>query len=296
MDRIDEWRVFVTVASARSFISAARTHGRSPQAITRAVGSLEARLGTRLLHRTTRSVSVTSDGERYLAQARRVLPEIELLEGVAKSGELAGRVSITAPALFGQLHVAPVIVELLAKHPSIDARVVLLDRVVSLADEGIDVAVRIGELPDSALRARLVGHVQSMVCASPAYLERAGTPRTPDALAKHSCIAFGATTPIADRWSFGNRSIAIRARVVTNSGPAAIDAALAGLGIVRVMSYQVASLVASGKLRVVLATHQPPPVPVQLLHLPGMQSRAATAFTELAATRLAERIRALPVR
>lgn len=293
MDRIDEWRVFVSVATARSFVAAARSHGRSPQAITRAIAALEARLGTRLFHRTTRSVSITADGERYLAQARRVLPELDLLEGGGKPRDIAGRLSITAPVLFGQLHVMPVITELLGKHDGLDVRLVLVDRVVSLVDEGVDVAVRIGELPDSSLRARVVGHVRSIACASPAYLERAGTPRTPEALGKHACIS---TAAIPDRWAFGRRSIAIHARLVSNSNQSAIDAAIAGLGIARVMSYQVASLVAAGKLRVVLASHEPPPLPVQLLHLPGMQSRAAVAFAELAASRLAERLRALPSR
>jgi len=293
MDRIDEWRVFVTVATGKSFVAAARAHGRSAQAITRAIAALEARLGTRLFHRTTRAVSITSDGERYLAQARRVLPEIDILEGAAKPGEIAGRLSITAPVLFGQLHVVPVVTELMTKQPALDARLVLLDRVVSLADEGIDVAVRIGELPDSSLRARLVGHVRSIVCASPAYLERAGTPRTPDALAKHPCIS---TSAIPDRWSFGRRSIVIRARLVTNSNQSAIDAAIAGLGVARVMSYQIASLVASGQLRVLLAAHEPPPLPVQLLHLPGIQTRAAEAFAELATSMLTARLRALPSR
>ena len=293
MDRIDEWRVFVTVATARSFVAAARTHGRSAQAITRAIAALEARLGTRLFHRTTRSVSITSDGERYLVQARRVLPEIDLLEDAAKPRAIAGRLSITAPVLFGQLHVVPVVTEMLAKHVALDARLVLVDRVVSLVDEGIDVAVRIGELPDSSLRSRVVGRVRSLACASPAYLERAGTPRTPDVLAKHACIS---TSAIPDRWTFGRRSIVIHARLVTNSNQSAIDAALAGLGIARVMSYQVASLVASGQLRVVLASHEPPPAPVQLVHLPGIQSPAAEAFAELATSRLTARLRALPAR
>lgn len=295
MDRIDEWRVFVTVATERSFARAARSHGRSPQAITRAVHALEARLGTRLLHRTTRSVSITSDGERYLAQARRVLPELELLEGVAtRAGEVSGRVAITAPALFGQLHVMPIVTELLGKHPSLDARVVLLDRTVSLADEGIDVAVRIGMLPDSTLQQRMVGHVSSLLCATPTYLERAGTPRTPDAITRHSCIGFGPTASVPDRWTVGKakaKAIAVHTRVITNTAQSAIEAALAHLGIVRVMSYQVASLLAAGKLRVVLANHQPPPVPVHIVHLPGIQSRAAVAFTELASTRLIAKLR-----
>ncbi|MGZ3427251.1 MAG: LysR family transcriptional regulator, partial [Polyangia bacterium] len=147
MDRLDEWRVFVTVAGRRSFIAAARALGRSPQAVTRAVAGLEERLGTRLLNRTTRSVSLTDDGERYLDRGRHLLAEIDQLEARPDArAPLAGRLSITAPVLFGQLHVLPVVIELLARHPALDARLLLYDRVVSLAEEGIDVGVRLGAL------------------------------------------------------------------------------------------------------------------------------------------------------
>jgi DNA-binding transcriptional LysR family regulator len=300
MDRLDEWRVFLTVAGRRSFIAAARALGRSPQAVTRAVAALEERLGTRLLNRTTRSVSLTDDGERYLHRGRQALAELDQLEARPDArAPLAGRLSITAPVLFGQLHVAPVVAELLARHPGLDVRLLLYDRVVSLAEEGLDVGVRIGALPDSALRARLVGQVRSVLCASPAYLARAGVPRTPDALAKHSCIAFLGTTPNADRWSFPGgggrreRTVAVHARLAVNTAQAAIDAAVAGLGIARVLSYQVSRLVADGTLRLVLTAHERSVVPVHLVHLPGAPSRAATAFVELAAERLRDRLRPL---
>ncbi|HEY3807721.1 MAG TPA: LysR family transcriptional regulator [Kofleriaceae bacterium] len=289
MDRIDEWRVFAEVATAKSFVAAARAHGRSPQAITRAVAALEARLGTRLLHRTTRSVSLTSSGERYLERGRRVVAELDELEGAARSartGPLRGRLSITAPVLFGQLHVAPIVLEFMREHALVDVRLVLLDRVVSLADEGIDLGVRIGALPDSALRARVVGHVRTVACASPAYLARAGRPRAPSALAKHQLIAFTATTPIVDRWTFGRAGVRVQPRLTTNTGQAAIDAAVAGAGIVRAMSYQVAPLVAAGKLAIVLARYEPEPVPVQLVQLPGIAARVATVFADYAAARL----------
>src|SRR3982751_4697068 len=185
MDRTDEWRVFVAVAGRRSFVDAARVMRRSPQAITRAVAGLEQRLGVRLLNRTTRSVSVTGEGERYLERGRRLLAELDALEASPDaSAALTGRLSVTAPVLFGQLHVAPLVRAFLAQHPAVEARLLLVDRVVSLADEGIDLAVRIGALPDSSLRARLVGHVRWVVCASPAYLNAAGLPRTPAALSK----------------------------------------------------------------------------------------------------------------
>jgi DNA-binding transcriptional LysR family regulator len=291
MDRTDEWRVFAAVASRRSFVGAARALRRSPQAITRAIAALEARLGTRLLNRTTRSVSLTGDGARYLERSTRVLAELDALEDAPRAeAPLAGLLSLTAPVLFGQLHVAPVVREFLAAHPALDVRLFLVDRIVSLADEGLDLGVRIGALPDSALRARVVGRVRYVACASPAYLRSAGRPRRPHDLAKHACIANIGSAPRADRWSFphGGRdhAVSVRARLIVNTSQAAIDAALAGLGITRVLSYQIDHLVAAKRLQLVLERFEPPTVPVQLVQLPGAPNRAAAAFAELAARRL----------
>lgn len=292
MDRLEEWRIFAQVASLRSFTRAATTLGCSPQAVTRAVAALEGRLGTRLLHRTTRSVSLSGEGERSLQRCRRALAEFDALESPADTPtELRGTLSITAPVLFGQLHIVPLVDRFLKRHPALDVRLLLVDRVVSLAEEGVDLGVRIGSLPDSALRGRGLGYVRTVICASPQYLKRSGVPRTLDALAKHQCIAFTGTTPIADRWTFRSagqreRSVAVRARLVVNTGQAALNAAVAGLGLVRVLSYQVEQLVADGKLRIVLAAFAPPRVPVQLVHLPGMQTHAAVEFGELAADSL----------
>lgn len=297
MDRPDEWRVFVTVASRRSFAQAARALGRSPQAVTRAVAALEARLGVRLLNRTTRSVSLTSDGDRYLERARRMLAELDALELASDAdAPLIGRLSVTAPVLFGQLHIAPLLYEFLARHPALDARLVLLDRVVSLAEEGLDLGIRIGPLPDSSLRARLAGHVRLVVCASPSYLRRAGTPRTPEALSKHVCVAFDATTPIADRWAFRvaggkERTVSVRARLIVNSGKAAIDAAAQGLGVVRVLSYQVDPLVTAKNLRIILEAFEPAALPIHIVQLPGIQNRAAAAFADFAVEQLKSRLR-----
>lgn len=296
MDRIEEWRVFVEVATRRSFGGAARALRRSPQSVTRAIAALEQRVATRLLHRTTRSVSVTDDGLAYLERARRALLEVDALEAPVALAELRGTVSLTAPVLFGQLHLVPVLGELLSAHPTLDARVLLVDRVVALAEEGIDLAIRIGALPDSALRARLIGHVRSVLVASPAYLARAGTPRDPASLARHACIAFTATTPIANRWAFSHpdrardTSVAVRPRLVVNTGQAAIDAALLGLGLVRVYSYQVDALVAKAKLQTVLRAYDSPPAPVHVVQLPGQPGRAASAVADLLVPRLAKRL------
>jgi DNA-binding transcriptional LysR family regulator len=292
MDRLDEWRIFVAVATFRSFAEAARSSGRSPQTITRAVAALEDRLETRLLHRTTRSVSLTNDGERYLERARRALAELDVLEARDDpKATLKGKLSVTAPVLFGQLHVLPLVIEFLSAHRALDLRLVLIDRVVSLAEEAIDLAVRIGPLPDSSLIAKPLGSVRSVLCASPEYLKRAGVPKTLEALSDHAFIAFTATTPIVDRWSFPSsgsreRTISVHARLIVDSGQAAIDAALAGLGIVRVLSYQVSKLVSEKKLRILLPELEPKPSPVHLVHLPGLQTRAAHAFGERAGDRL----------
>lgn len=290
MDRVEEWRVFVQVATQRSFARAALTLGRSPQAVTRSIAALERRLGTRLLNRTTRSVSLSHDGARYLERARRLVVELDALESPADDRQLRGMLSITAPVLFGQLHVAPVVTGFLARNGEVSARLALTDRVVSLAEEGVDLAVRIGALADSALIGRLLGHVRMVVVASPAYLEAHGMPRSIDALAKHSCISFTGPTAIADRWSFDGKSVAITPRLVVNAGQAAIDAALAGLGLVRLLSYQVDRLVAADRLRVVLAAAEPPPLPVHLLSLPGVQPRLASTFATHAVAQLRKRL------
>ena len=298
MDRTEEWRAFVSVAGRRSFVDAARKLRRSPQAITRAIAALEQRLGTRLLNRTTRSVSVTGDGERYLERGRRVLAELDALESAPDANApLAGRLSITAPVLFGQLHVAPLVGAFLEQHRDVEARLLLVDRVVSLAEEGVDLAVRIGALPDSSLRARQVGHVRWVVCASLAYLSRSGVPRTPEALARHACVTFDAGSPVTDHWRFPRRngrerSVAVRPRLIVNTAQAGIDAAIAGLGIVRALSYQVERPVAEKKLRLILEAFAPPPVPISILQLPGVSNRLASAFLDFAAARLRTRLRA----
>ena len=295
MSGIEDWRVFVTVGSQRSFVGAARALHRSPQAVTRSISALEDRLGVRLLHRTTRSVTLTGDGGRLLEQARRLLGEFDRLESPRAAGALlGGTLLVTAPVLYGQLHVVPLVARFLKRYPAASVRLLLLDRPVSLAEEGIDLAVRIGKLADSSLQALRVGEVRSVVCASPGYLGRAGVPRSPSELAHHGCIAFTATTPSVDRWTFRRQgarphAVAVRPRLVVNTGQAAIDAARAGLGIVRVLSYQVERQVERGELRLLLEGFEPPPLPVHLLRLPGAPSRELQAFVDLALPALRSR-------
>jgi DNA-binding transcriptional LysR family regulator len=271
VDRIDGWRTFAAVAEGRSFAAAARRLGRSPAAVTRAVAALEARLGARLLNRTTRSVALTDAGARALEAARRALAGFEELEGVVavERQEPRGRLGVTAPIVLGRLHVLPVVQAFLREHPGANIEILLLDRVVSLVDEGFDVAIRLGRLPDSSLKAVRVGEVRRGVYASTKYLRMNGTPRTPQALARHACVACTAVTPVPDRWSFerdGRSFVApVSSRLVVNTAEAAIDAALEGLGPTCVFSYQVDAHVRAGRLERILGQFEPPAVPAQVV-------------------------------
>jgi DNA-binding transcriptional LysR family regulator len=275
VDRLDTWTIFTAVAEQSSFTKAARQLGRSPAAVTRAIAELEQRLATRLLNRTTRSVALTDDGARYLHQCRRVLVEIAELEASPAGAQQAprGSLAITAPVIFGRLHVLPIVEKFLADYPAVDARMLLVDRSVSLVEEGLDVGVRIGQLPDSSLRAIRAGEVRRGVYASPAYLRRRGVPKDPRELADHACVAFTAISPIAERWSFHRDgksfAVAVTPRLVVNTGEAAIDAAVSGVGLTCALSYQVTQHIAAGALRRVLADYEPPPSPIHVMHPAG---------------------------
>ena len=288
MDRLTAMKVFVAVADAESFVEAARRLGMSPPAATRALRLLEDRIGARLLQRTTRVVRLTQAGARFLADCRRILAEIDDAEASAAGShaEPVGRLAITAPVMFGRLHMAPIVLEFLQRHPAIDVRLLLVDRVVDLIDEGFDVAVRIAQLPDSSLSAVRVGTVRRIVCASPHYLERHGTPRRPADIARHAVVTFGAAEQQQD-WAFrsGARSERVqpRARLVVNAADVAVGAAVAGWGLTRVLSYQAASELRAGRLVEVLADYQPAPLPIHLVHAGGRRiSARARAFVDFA--------------
>jgi DNA-binding transcriptional LysR family regulator len=274
MDRLDALACFVAVADRGSFVGAARHLGRSPAAVTRAVAALEERLATRLLNRTTRAVALTDAGGRYLELCRRLLADAEELESAAASDRLepSGLLTVSAPVVFGRLHVLPVALTFLRDFPSITLRLLLLDRIVSLVDEGVDLGIRLAPLPDSSLRAVSAGAVRRAVYASPDYLARHGVPTMPEQLAGHACIAFGSMGATADRWSFGPDQsgpvVTVRPRLVVNTAEAAIDAATAGLGVTRVLSYQADPWVAAGSLQAVLQDHETS-VPIHLVHPAG---------------------------
>jgi DNA-binding transcriptional LysR family regulator len=292
MDRIEAMTVFAAVADAGSFAAAARRLRLAPPAATRAVAALEARLGIRLLNRTTRRVSLTEPGARFLESARRLLAELDAAEKSAAgaAAEPVGQLALTAPLTFGRLHVAPLVSDFLAAHPRVTARLLLVDRVVDLVEEGIDAAVRIGALPDSTLQARKVGEVRRQVVASRAYLRRRGTPRHPRELARHDIIAFGGIGS-GGEWKFGagkeRLSVVVAPRLELNDAAAAIALAERGDGVTRILSYQAADALAARRLIPVLERFAPPPIPVQLIHPPGRLLPAKTrAFLDFAAERL----------
>lgn len=300
MDRLEGMRVFVAVAEARGFAPAARLLGMSPPAVTRAIAAIEQHVGAQLLRRTTRSVSLTDTGTRYHADCKRILAEIAEAEAAAGGAYSApqGLLAITAPAMFGRLHVAPLLLDFLTAHPQVSARTCFADHVVHLLDEGFDVAVRIAQLADSGLRAVPVGQVRRVVVASPGYLGEHGVPRSPGDVARHAAIGFSQHGAANVPWVFhppGGKArvdgdqVQPRMQLVTNTGEMSIAAALAGHGLTRALSYQVADDVLAGRLCIVLADHEPPPIPVQLVHLEGRRATAKLrAFIDFSVARLRE--------
>lgn len=291
MDHLDSLRIFVAVADAGGLARAARLRGSSAPAVTRAIAALERRLGTPLLHRTTRSLRLTEAGEAFLADCRRILGELDAAEA-AVSGrreEPQGVLSVTAPATFGRRHIAPVLLDFLAAQPAVSARALFVDRVVHLIDEGYDVALRIAQLPDSGLTAVPVGHLRRVVVASPAYLERHGEPHRPEDLSRHQAIGFSRDGQGQLPWQFGDRREAVvpQQRLVVNNVDAKIAAACAGFGLAQALAYQVTDEVCDGRLRVLLARHERPPVPVHLVYPAGRMAAAKVrAFVGFAAQRL----------
>ena len=277
MDRLHLMTVFIAVGEERSFAAAARRLAMSPPAVTRSVAALEARLGVKLLSRTTRHVRVTEAGQRYLEDARRIVAAADEADEAAGgvNAEPRGHLAVTAPALFGKLFVIPGIVDYLRRYPAMDVSALLIDRVVNLLEEGLDVGVRIGTLPDSSMQAVGVGHVGRVVCAAPAYLERHGAPLEPADLARHTIVAASVVSASLD-WKFmrDGHALAVRVqpRLVVSTNDGAIEAARHGFGVTRLMSYQVAPYLETGELTAVLGEYAPPGVPVSVVHREGRHS------------------------
>ena len=271
--------VFVAVAEESGFAAAARRLTLSAPKVTRAVASLELRVGTPLLLRTTRSVRLTESGQRYLGDCRRILAELAEAEEAAAGAHATprGLLSITAPALFGQMFVTPLATRYLDQYPQVRLRALFVDRVVGMADEGIDVAIRIGELPDSALIALSAGQVRRVVCAAPALLARQGIPQHPIELDRYRIVQAANVTQTSE-WSFvadgDTLAVRIAPTLSVNSNRAAIAAAERGFGLTRVLSYQIAPQLAAGSLKIVLAAFEPPPLPIHVLYQQGRKASA----------------------
>ncbi|CDH47450.1 MAG: LysR family transcriptional regulator [Candidatus Competibacteraceae bacterium] len=292
MDRLHLMSVFVAVAEEEGFAGGARRLGMSPPAVTRSIAALEARLGVKLLHRTTRFVRVTEAGQRYLDDARRILSEVdEADEAVAGiHAEPRGYLAVTAPVLFGRMFVMPGIVEYLQQYPAMTVSALFLDRVVNLLEEGFDVGVRIGELPDSSMKAIRVGQVRQVVCASPSYLAEHGQPNTPLELANHLMVAASAVSPVVD-WKFVQDAqttvVRVKPRLTVSSNAAAIEAVRHGFGITRLLSYQIAPYLASGQLKTLLSEFEPGHLPIHVIHREGRSAAAKVrTFVDLMAARL----------
>jgi DNA-binding transcriptional LysR family regulator len=271
LDRIDAMQAFVAVADLQGFAPAARKLGLSPSGVTRLIAALEDRLGARLLQRTTRSVTLTDIGTRYLERARRILADVEEAEGSAEGERTrpSGRLVVSAPVGFGRLHVSPVMSAYLKRYPEVFGELRLADRIVNLVEDGVDLAVRIGHLPDSSLVARDVGEMRRIVVASSDYLRQRGEPDTPEAIASHETIQFGAVTASTD-WRFVEDGHEIRVactpRFTTNSADAAIQHADQGGGLTRVLAYQAAEAIKAGRLKIVLAKFEQPPLPIHIVY------------------------------
>lgn len=293
MNRLEAMSTLLAAVDAGSLSAASRKLGVPLATVSRRVSDLEAALGTKLLVRTSRRIDTTDAGRSYVAACREILAAVDQAERTA-AGEYAaprGEIVVTAPIVFGRLHVLPVIVGFLDTYPEIDVRLVLTDRVTNFIEDHVDVALRIGKLPDSSLIATRVGNVRRVVCASPDYLKRHRPPlKHPSDLQGHACITFeGLMSPAA--WKFpkgkGEMSVAIRSRLIVNTAEAAIDAAIAELGVTRILSYQIADALRARTLKIVLGDFEPEPSPVSLVYPgQGLLPLKTRAFIDFATERL----------
>jgi DNA-binding transcriptional LysR family regulator len=296
MDRLEAMSILLAVVDAGSLSAAARRRGIPLATVSRKVSELETHLRTRLLNRSSRRITLTEAGRSYVAACKRILEDVEEAERSA-SGEYSapkGDLTITAPIVFGRLHVLPIVLEFLAAYREINVRFMLADRVANLVEDHVDLAVRIGKLPDSSLVATRVGSIRRVVCGSPAYFGERGMPTSPGDLGTHDCITFeGLMSPRA--WSFARGksdvSVAIHSRLSVNTAEAAIDAAIAGVGVTCVLSYQIADAARIGRLVVALQEFEPAPWPLSLVYAgQGRLPLKLRAFLDFAAPRLKARL------
>ena len=271
MDRLDAMSVLLAVVEAGSLSAASRRLGTPLATVSRKISELESHLGTKLLHRSTRQMTLTDTGRSYLDACRRIIEQVEEAEREAKGEYRAprGDLTVTAPSVLGHLHLLPVVLEFLVAYPDIDLRLLLSDNILNLLEDRVDLAIRIGTLPDSSMIATRIGTTRRVVCASPAYLAERGRPQKPSDLCDHDCITFDRfASPHA--WKFANGDgeilVPIRSRLTVSTAEAAIAAAVAGVGITRVMSYRMENASRAGALQIVLEAFEPTPRPVSIVY------------------------------
>lgn len=289
MDRWQAMRIFVKVAETASFSESARQLHMSAPAVTRSVAALEEAIGARLFVRTTRSVKLTEAGDRYFDDCRRILSDIVEAEAAA-AGSYAtpsGTLAVTASLLFGQMYVLPIVTDYLDAYPTMAARTLFLDRPVSIVEEGIDVAIRIGHLPDSGFTAVKVGSVRRVVCGAPSYFEKHGIPTTPQQLKDHR-IAASTSAWASPEWRFAREQrVTVHPSLQCNTNDAVIAAAIAGWGLTRVLHYQIGPALLDGRLQVVLSDDEEPPLPIHVMYADGRQAPAKVrTFVDAAVTAL----------
>ncbi|MCU9948999.1 LysR family transcriptional regulator [Pseudomonas sp. PDM13] len=279
MDRFQEMKVLLAVTEAESFAGGAKLMGMSPPGVTRAIAALEARLGTLLLARSTRSLRLTEAGRRYVEDCRRILLELEEAEELAAGSHVRprGRLTVTAPVMFGELYLIPLITEYLDAYPEVEINALLVDRVVNMVEEGVDVAVRIGHLREGEHGALQVGQIRPVVCAAPGYLDKVGRPLRPEEL-QDAPIVMSSASGLLRHWQFegpdGPFGFTPTPRLLVSSNQAAINAARLGWGYTRVLSYQVAGAVARGELETVLDAFETAALPVHIIQQGGRRESA----------------------
>jgi len=303
MDRFQEMKVLLAVAEAESFAGGAKLMRMSPPSVTRVIAGLENRLGILLLARSTRSLRLTEAGRRYVDDCKRILLDVEEAEELATGSSVRarGNLTVTAPVMFGEQYLIPLITQYLAEHPEVTINALLVDRLVNMLDEGVDVAIRIGQLPDTGLQAIRVGQVSAVICAAPAFLDHVGRPTHPRDVSGLPIVMSSASTLLTDwQFSVGERTIALhpKPRLVVSSNQASINAARMGWGLTRVLSYQVAEPVAKGELEILLEAYQTPALPVHILYQGGKRvSAKVRTFVDYCSARLAAdpALQAVPV-
>jgi len=296
MDKLLAMKTFVQIVERGSLTAAAEALDKSLPSVVRMLATLESSLDARLLNRTTRRMTLTDEGRHYLARCRQILADIEEaeLELSAQQSEPSGHLNVTAPIMFGKMHVAPAITTFIQQHQRVGVDLQLLDRPVNLIEEGIDVAIRIDHLDDSSMIAKPVGEIRKVICASPGYLKKAGRPKRPEELSGHNCVRFTGLTA-GTCWSFVEQgkpiSIQINGAFGCNQVSATIDACVEGQGIGMFLCYQVDSLVKAGKLKILLPEFESPPMPVNIVYSHAkLISTRVRVFVEWMAQRLRQEL------